>query len=223
MIPISPLLAAGLAFAAMTSNDLRGTVVETIDAGPYTYLRLKTTAGERWAAVPQTNIKKGAQAHVVGSLDMPGFESKSLKRKFDHIAFGTLETSSAAAPAASGAGNPHGGRAPASGPIKVDKAAGPDARTVAEIYANRKSLKGTEVVVRGKVVKMNANILGRNWAHLRDGTGEASSGSDDLTVMLKDTADVGQTITVRGKVVLDKDLGGMYTFAVVLEDAALIK
>ena len=232
------LLAASLAFAAAPlpapSNDLKGTVLETIDAGTYTYLRLKTASGEKWAAVPQTKLKKGAKTSVVGSMNMVDFESPTLKRKFPRIAFGTLEDSGApkapvgdphagGMPPAMAAGMGHGERAPDTGPIKVDKATGPDGRTVAEVYAQKKALKGKEVVVRGKVVKMNANILDRNWAHLRDGSGKAKDGNDDITVMLKDTADVGQVVTVRGKVVLDKDLGGMYKFAVVLEDAVLVK
>ncbi|PIR16136.1 MAG: nucleotide-binding protein, partial [Elusimicrobia bacterium CG11_big_fil_rev_8_21_14_0_20_64_6] len=71
--------------------------------------------------------------------------------------------------------------------------------------------------------KYNSGILERNWAHLRDGSGNAKDGSDDITVILKDEAELGQIVTVRGKVVLDKDLGGMYKFPVALEDAVLVK
>ena len=220
---IITLATAFVCLAAVTSpagaEELRGTVLETIDAGTYTYLRLKTAGGEKWAAVPQTKIKKGASAAVVDSVDMLDFESPTLKRKFPHIAFGTLQ--GPGAPKA--AGMSHGGRAPDTGPIKVDKASGPDGRTVAEVYAQKHDLKGKEISVRGTVVKMNANILDRNWAHLRDGSGKAKDGSDDLTVMLKDMAAVGQVVTVRGKVFLDKDLGGMYKFPVILEDAVLVK
>ena len=124
------------------------------------------------------------------------------------------------------AGMSHGRSAPPKdfGVIKVAKASGPDARNVAEVYAQKKALKGKDVVVAGKVVKYNAGILDRNWAHLRDGSGSAKDGSDDLTVLLKDaSAELGQVITVRGKVFLDKDLGGMYKFPVCLEDATLVK
>ena len=118
---------------------------------------------------------------------------------------------------------PHGARAEVKGPIKVAKAAGPDARTVAEVHAQKKELKGKDVVVSGKVVKYNSGIMDRNWAHLRDGSGKAKDGSDDLTVIMKDESAVGRVITVKGKVVLDKDLGGMYKFPVSLGDAVLVK
>lgn len=228
------LTAAVLALAPLASaGDLTGTVVETMNSGGYTYLLIKTPAGEKkWAAVTQTKVKKGAAATVVNAMDMRDFESPSLKRKFDVIAFGSLADGSAPAadPHAGGmkgapaGGMPaHGGRAEVKGPIKVTKAAGPDGRTVAEVYAQKAALKGKDVVVSGKVVKYNSGILDRNWAHLRDGSGSAKDGSDDLTVILKDESAVGQVITVKGKVVLDKDLGGMYKFPVALEDAVLVK
>jgi len=233
---MKPLLAVILALAAASlsarAGDLTGTVVESIDSGGYTYLRLKTPAGDKWAAVTKASIKKGDKATITQAMEMKNFESPTLKRKFDSIAFGALgEGSTPAADPHAGAmkgeaqaGMPaHGGRTDVKGPIKVAKAAGPDARTIAEVYAQKKELKGTEVVVSGKVVKYNAGILERNWAHLRDGSGKAKDGSDDLTVLLKDESAIGQVITVRGKVILDKDLGGMYKFPVALEDAVLVK
>ena len=38
------------------------------------------------------------------------------------------------------------------------------------VKAQKDSLSGSQVVVRGKVVKFNANIMGKNWLHVRDGT-----------------------------------------------------
>lgn len=227
--------AAVLALSPFASaTDISGTVLESMDSGGYTYLLIKTPAGEKkWAAVTKAPVKKGDKAVVVNAMDMKNFESPTLKRKFDTIAFGMLadgKAPTAAAPAADphaggmkGGAAPHGGRAEVKGPIKVAKAAGADARTVGEIYAQKNELKGKEVVVSGKVVKYNPAILDRNWAHLRDGSGSAKDGSDDVTVLLKDETAVGQVITVRGKVVLNKDLGGMYKFPVALEDAVLVK
>ncbi len=224
---ILTLIVAALALSADASaapENLTGTVIEKMDSGGYTYLLLRTASGEKkWAAVTKASVKKGDTATVVGAMDMKNFESPTLKRKFDHIAFGVLGDGGTRKGAAAGGGAAHGGRAEVAGPIQVAKAAGPDGRTIAEVYAQKNALKGKDVVVTGKIVKYNAGILERNWAHLRDGSGQAKDGSDDLTVMLKDAAEVGQVVTVRGKVFLNKDLGGMYQFPVVLEDAVLIK
>lgn len=229
---------AAFAFSLSASaGDLTGTVVENMNSGGYTYLLIKTASGEKsWAAVTKTTVKNGDKATVTNAMEMRDFSSPTLKRKFDSITFGMLagdstpaaETTPATAARKEGAkavppGPAHGGRTEVKGPIKVAKAAGPDARTVAEVYAQKKELTGKEVVLSGKVIKYNAGILERNWAHLRDGSGNAKDGSDDLTVLLKDESAVGQVITVRGKVVLNKDLGGMYKFPVCLEDAVLVK
>jgi hypothetical protein len=69
-------------------------------------------------------------------------------------------------------------------------------QTVAELFARAGELHGQEVKVRGKVVKFNPNIMGVNWLHLRDGTGE--DGANDLTVKTLSLAKVGDTVLVTG-------------------------
>ncbi|HEX7581068.1 MAG TPA: hypothetical protein VF580_13815, partial [Thermoanaerobaculia bacterium] len=76
--------------------DLTGAIMETMDSGGYTYLKLKTPAGEIWAAVNQAPVKVGEQATVIGSMQMDGFESPTLNRKFDRIYFGSLAPSAGA-------------------------------------------------------------------------------------------------------------------------------
>ena len=92
-------------------------------------------------------------------------------------------------------------------------------KKVAEIFAEKSGLSGKEVLVRGKVVKFNAMILGTNWIHLRDGTGAA--GTNDLTVTTSGTAQVGDTVLVKGKVTLDKDFGFGYKYDVIIENAVV--
>jgi hypothetical protein len=72
----------------VTVGPITGTVLETMDAAGYTYMRLKTAKGEIWAAVQKTTVKKGSEVTVLNAVSMDGFESKTLKRKFDHIVFG---------------------------------------------------------------------------------------------------------------------------------------
>jgi uncharacterized coiled-coil DUF342 family protein len=57
--------------------------------------------------------------------------------------------------------------------VRAPKAAEKNAQTVAEIIAKAAELKDKPMAVRGKVVKYNAQIMGRNWVHLRDGSGYA--------------------------------------------------
>jgi hypothetical protein len=141
------------------------------------------------------------------------------------LALGLTLAASRLAGAAAATENPHAHGAAAkpadTGPIKVSKAAGPDARTVAELYAQKASLKGKEAVVRGKVVKVTAAVMDLNWVHLRDGSGDAKTGDNDLTFTSTQTFKIGQVVTIRGTITLDKDLGGRYKFPILLEGALL--
>jgi hypothetical protein len=139
------------------------------------------------------------------------------------LALGLIQAAALPAAAAGPAENPHGHGArfkPAdAAPIKVSKAVGPGARTVAELYAQKALLKGKKAAVRGKVVKVTAEVMELNWVHLRDGSGDAKTGDNDLTFTSTQTFQIGQVVTVAGMVTLDKDLGGRYKFPILLEGA----
>lgn len=90
--------------------------------------------------------------------------------------------------------------------------------TVAELYAGKDTLAGTKVTVRGKVVKTNAGIMGKNWVHVRDGSG--ADGANDLTVTIAGAVpSVGDTVVVSGELSVDKDYGMGYQYGVIIEDA----
>lgn len=92
-------------------------------------------------------------------------------------------------------------------------------KTIAEVYAGKDALAGTKVTVRGKVVKTNSGIMGKDWLHVRDGSG--ADGTNDLTVTTPPGTlpKVGDTVVVTGTVVLNKDFGMGYKYPVMLEDA----
>jgi hypothetical protein len=229
--------------APRTFADVSGVVEETLDASDYTYMRLKTAQGEVWAATNKTAVRKGETVTVVNAMPMDGFESRTLNRKFDRIVFGTLGAPGSAAPA--GAASMAPGHEPADatkareamaaqhasaaagpadvGKIDVKKAEGPDGRTVAEIFAAKGALKGKEVAVRGKVVKYTAGVMGKNWVHLRDGSGSREQKNDDIAITTDEKTALGEVVLVRGTVRLDVDLGSGYAYPVLIENAKLAK
>ena len=199
-----------------------GKVAETFDTGGYTYLKLQTANGEQWAAVRQAPVKKGQTVTMDVQMTAEKFESKTLKRTFDRILFGSLEESGAPAlpPGASVPQAQQHMSAPAAAdttPIKVEKAG----KTVAEIWASRAELKDGKVMVRGKVVKFLGGIMGKNWIHLRDGSGSSDKGDNDLAVTTNDTVAVGDIVLVSGVVHVDKDFGAGYRYPVIVEEAAV--
>ena len=205
--------------APAPGGALTGTVLEALPATPYTYLHLRTAQGETWAAVPASDVKTGASVTVTTQVKMDKFESPSLHRTFDAVWFGTLAGAAGATPPPAGAAPSM--MAPPPPDQKVGKATGAQAHTVAELFAHRKALSGQTVSVQGKVVKYNEGIMGKTWLHLRDGSGLAQSGDNDLTVTTLDKAKLGEVVTVKGVVHLDKDLGMGYAYPVIVEDARL--
>ena len=207
----SSALAAG---AAAGGDTVHGKVVAVKNAGGYTYLQLDTASGKTWAAVYTAPVHVGEAVTIEHSMVMKDFTSKTLGRTFPSIVFGELQGSGAAAVKAAAA-------QPAGPAVHVAKATGADAYTVGEISAKRAALKGKTVVVRGKVVKFFPQIMGRNWVHLRDGSGSAADESNELLVTTTDMVKVGDVVTARGVVAVDKDFGAGYAYRVLLEQARL--
>lgn len=206
---------------------LSGEVLEVQDVANYTYLRLKTADAEVWAAVTTAALKPGATVTIQNAMLMDNFESKALKKTFAQIYFGSLSTvppSTADAPAS----NPH---TPAAGmpqvlmaqEEKLARASGPEARTVAEIVTGSAALKDKSVTLRARVVKYSEAIMGKNWLHLRDGSGSAADASNDLLATTQEQAQVGDVLLVTGVVRQDKDFGSGYAYKVLIEDATLLK
>lgn len=80
----------------------KGTVVETMDSGGYTYLCIESGGQKKWAAIPQSQVKVGQQVELRPGMEMKQFTSKTLKRTFETIVFSgglAASPSSVAAPA----------------------------------------------------------------------------------------------------------------------------
>lgn len=210
-----------------------GKVLETMDAGGYTYVHVDNGDEKIWAAAPQFEVKVGEKVTVPEGMPMKDYESKTLNRKFEVVYFvGAIgkgdQPPAQMAPAGGGAALPPEAKMPEGAHPKLDPAqAAKDAKvtfagikkadkTVGEIYAGQAGLSGKEVAIRGKVVKFSAQIMGKNWVHVQDGTGQA--GGNDLTVTTADIVKVGDTVLVNGKITLNKDFGMGYKYDLIIED-----
>jgi hypothetical protein len=213
--------------------------VETMDKAGYTYLLLDTGAGRIWVAGPTTRVKVGERVGVSAGTLMTDFRSRALDRTFDRIYLvtaiqpvrnggtGAGMPGRPAMPGPPGAieERPHesGARAiPEARELDFTGLTRPDrGHTVAELHAARHELADQMVVVRGKVVRVNAGILGANWIHVQDGTGEQGDGTHDLTVTTQATVAVGDTVLVKGKLSVDRRLAMGRHYPVILENAAV--
>lgn len=204
-----------------------GTVVETINAATYTYVRVDTTDGEIWAAATRFDVAVGDSVIVPLEMPMQDFHSETLDRTFPVVYFTSqILKEGEAVGSTMPPGHPpiSGGSSSATESALVTEPVEPadGGVTVARVWAETADLAGSEITVRGRVVKFNGAILGTNWIHLQDGTGSPADGTHDLTVTTDGAASVGDVITARGVLATDKDFGAGYTYAILLENAELI-
>lgn len=221
----APVTAAPAA-AAPDAVTVTGSVAEAINSGGYTYARLQTGKGDVWIAVSEFVVQPGERLTVPLEMPMPNFHSKTLNRDFPMIYFvsqverGGQTLSPAhgqpAAPAVMGSRQ----SAAAAAPVERIPPA-PGGMSIADVWAKRTSLAGTQVVVRGKVVKVNGGIMDRNWLHLQDGSGSAADRTNDLAVTTAAEVKVGDIVTVSGVLAIGKDFGGGYVYDAILEKATV--
>jgi hypothetical protein len=107
--------------------------------------------------------------------------------------------------------------------ITVEKATGDNSVTVAEVFKNKDDLNGKTIRIRGKVIKYNPNIMGKNWIHIQDGTGNPMENNHDLVITTTEEVSTDQIIVVEGKMTANKDFGAGYKYSAIVEEAILIK
>jgi hypothetical protein len=211
------------------SGNISGKVVETMNAGGYTYVCVEKNGKKTWVAVPEMKVAVGSKMSFQPGAVMPNFTSKTLNRTFDSIIFsgGPVAAGGQAAPAMPGGDPVHAGSRANFGVfdknIKVEKAAGDNAYTISELYAKSTALNKKQVAVKGKVVKFSQGIMGKNWVHMQDGSGDQQKGNHDLVATTQDTVAVGDIVTVTGTFAKDKDFGAGYLYKAIIEDAKVQK
>lgn len=196
-------------------------VIEVIQANNYTYLKVKENIAERWVAVSKQEIKVGDVFYYDKALQMNNFKSKDLDRTFDEIYFVSQISKTPIGQKTMGGGMPaHSGKieTPKLSSITLEKAA--DEITLANIFENRDHFVAKEFEIRGVVVKINKQVMGKNWIHIQDGT--EFKDKFDLTITTLDLPEMGDEVTFKGKISVNKDFGSGYRYDVIMEDAVLL-
>lgn len=197
----------------------KGKAVSVINVSGYTYIELEGEGGPIWIAAPTMEVKVGDIVLASGGIEMSDHYSKTLERTFPVIHFvGRAETESGKT---TKKGTKKGTKkvktftSPVGG--SITKANG--GYTLRELFDNKKELEGKKVSVRGKVVRVPGEIMGKIWFHLQDGTGADSN--LDLVVTSMRNVEVDSIVLVAGVLGLDKDFGQGYKYDVILEDAEI--
>lgn len=203
------------------SSTVSGKVTDIVDASGYTYIEVDTGKTKVWAAGPVTPVTIGDTIAFSTEMPMKNFHSKSMKRDFDVIYFVNSFMTDKQSPTSKAiASTSPPGQIKQEQVVKaikgINKVEG--GNTIAEIYTNKNDLSGKTVRVRGQVTKYNAGIMGKNWIHIRDG-----SGLEDLTITTDGSAVLDDVVVIEGKLNLDKDFGYGYVYPLIVEDAKITK
>lgn len=212
------LTISGLSLAE--SNDpekIYGKVIETLDAGNYTYVHVDSGEEKYWAATPPVSLETGSMVAFIPNMPMKNFASKTLDRTFDLVYFvGQIITDQSDAHAGGTEINQNAStnNAESFNVDNIKKAA--NGLTIDETLTGKQKLAGETIQIRGMVVKYTPKVMGKNWIHIRD-----SSSATDLVVTTSGAVEKGDVILVSGKLQLDRDFGYGYIYDVLLEDSTV--
>ena len=201
------------------TNSHQVTVKEVLNANAYTYLLVKEGEKEFWIAVPKSDVKVGKTYTYEGGMEMKKFESKDLKRTFESVFFVEGLVDPEASVVTETAIDPKNMIPDTELSKGITLAKG--AISLHDLFSGRDKLAGKTVILTGKVVKFMPEIMNKNWIHLQDGT--SFNGFNDITITTLEKVKVDEIVTLKGKVVLNKDLGSGYKYDVLIEDAVVVK
>lgn len=205
------------------TTEKTAVLLEAVDGGTYTYLKLESEGKEFWGAVTAMELETGKTYYYTESVWMKDFESKTLGKTFDEILFIDYigETSKQAEVA-----SPHtgGGQHVTAGKMEnISVELTGDEISLEELFRNKDKYKDQQLTVKGAVVKVNLDIMDRNWIHIQDGT--SHEGMFDLTVTTTEQIkfDLNDIVTFKGTLTLDKDFGAGYFYKVILEESHVVE
>lgn len=192
-------------------------VIQVIQTTNYTYLQVEENDNKFWIAVVKREAKSGEVIYYTKAYEMKDFVSKELGRTFPTVFFvqdpsEKLRTDESPAPQ-----NISSGKNEINRRVDISVETPKGGITISDLYKNRDKYAGQTVKIRGVVVKYNKQIMHKNWIHIQDGTDY--SGKFDLTVTSMDSVQVGNTVTFKGIIRLNKDFGAGYVYDVIMEEA----
>lgn len=208
------------------TSDLHVVLVEeVIQTSQYTYLHVKDGDTKNWLAVIKMQIAVGETYYHKEGLTMTNFKSKELKRTFDKVLF--LDHISPSPNFTENNQEEQFEEPISTGSkillekkeIKIEHQK--NDITIASLFENKTKYDGKSIQLKGEVVKFSTGIMDKNWIHFQDGT--SYSENFDLTVTTSQVVNVGDIITIKGRISLDKDFGYGYFYDVIMEDAEIIK
>ena len=197
-------------------------VMEVLKTTKYVYLKVKENEEQFWIAARKQDVNIGETYFYKGGLLKTNFESKEHNKVFDKIYLVTSLVQS------NHGSNTSNGSLSAQGSVEnINEASSTKEEIksnqsgsikISELVKNYKEYEGKTVQISGKCVKINPNIMGINWIHIKDG----SKDDYDLVITSNTFVQEGSLITMKATVTLDKDFGAGYKYDLILENGTIV-
>ena len=192
--------------------------LDILQAERYTYLQVAEKLDTFWIAANKFEAQKGHEYYYQGGLLKTEFISQEHNRIFDKIYLVSNIIDAAAHPGGN-AGSPamptDDNHVPTDAPREI---AG--ATKLSDLIKNKQNYEGKKVIVSGKCVKANYEIMCKNWYHIQDGSKKGIE-PYDITITSMENIPLGANVAFEGTVVLNKDFGAGYSYEIIMEEATL--
>lgn len=196
-------------------------VKEVLPASRYVYLKVQENQKSFWIATRRMDVATEEMYFYRGGLLKTQFESKEHNRMFDtiYLVSNLVSSDHSKHMTANDLTNP---KTSAKQEIETHTEAQvlhKGTVKIADLVKNPKKYEGHTIQIHGKCVKVNPDIMQRNWIHVQDG----SMDNYDLVVTSNSYVPEGKDFTMKAKVSLNRDFGAGYTYDLILEDGILIE
>ncbi len=193
-------------------------VDEVLPTQKYVYMKVTEGEDSYWIATGKQEVEVGKQYFFKGGLLKTNFESKEYNRVFDKVYL-----VSKVVPLNHGQdkiveSKPKESTQEAPNKFKLTFNHGDEFVKISDLVKNPSKYAGKKIKMTGQCTKLNANIMGMNWIHLKDG----SMDEYDLVLTSSTAVPEGHIIKVEGTVAVDKDFGAGYKYDILVEDAVML-
>lgn len=195
-------------------------VQEVLPTERYVYMRVTENNDEFWVATSKQDIEVGKTYFFKNGLLKTNFPSEEYDRIFEKLYLvSTLVSTDHSQQQTSLPST-----VKVASKITIDGAPIQDVNVegsvkIAELILNKERYAGQRIQISGTCVKINPNIMGRNWIHLKDG----SLDEYDLVITSDILIPVGHLVTLNGLVTLNKDFGAGYKYDLIIEEGAIVQ
>ncbi len=195
------------------ANTLHKIVVkEVLNTSKYSYLRVEENNEEYWIAILKREITIGETYTFQGGILKRNFYSQEYDRIFDKV---YLVSGISDASGKKTSTTPTSSTSPK---VDIDVSninLAEGAVKISNIIQQKDKYANKHIKITGKCVKLNPNIMNRNWVHISDGSGQ------NLVVTTNEVISLGALVNLEGTISLDRDFGAGYKYDIIMEGAVL--